>query len=344
MAEIEIIPESIKLIKMTDTQYFSSEFGDYVSNSRLGLVNPEEGGSIENYIEGFKGSTSTSFELGSAVHGIVLQPDEYCIAPINKPSGKLGVFADNVYALEKSIEGITRTEAIEASSLAADYYVGKLSAKRLETAMEACEPYWKDKRDYESTLTPELIDQQVYLSKAMHEKYTKCVEGIESNPLIQSTLYPKGLLSNPDVYNEYAILAEVIVTLDNGEKKKVKLKAKLDNFTVDHECQIMTLNDLKTTGKPVPFFMGGMAKRESGEREWYDGSFQKYHYARQMGMYSWLMSCYLQQEGFKYKLKVNMLVVETIPPFRTKICSVNGKHIKQGLEEFKKLLIIVANG
>jgi hypothetical protein len=39
-----------------------------------------------------------------------------------------------------------------------------------------------------------------------------------------------------------------------------------------------------------------------------------------------------------------MVVVETIPDYKTKIFSVNGKQIKEGLDEFKKLLILVANG
>lgn len=50
----------------------------------------------------------------------------------------------------------------------------------------------------------------------------------------------------------------------------------------------------------------------------------------------------MQSKGINYKSKANMVVVETIPEFRTKIYSVNGKYIKQGLNEFKKLLTLVA--
>ena len=49
----------------------------------------------------------------------------------------------------------------------------------------------------------------------------------------------------------------------------------------------------------------------------------------------------MQNQGFNYKLKANMVVVETIPEFRTKIYPVTGKQIKQGLDEFKKLLTLV---
>ena len=46
---IRILPETIRLVKMTDKEYFSSENKDYISNSKLGLINPDEGGSYEKY-------------------------------------------------------------------------------------------------------------------------------------------------------------------------------------------------------------------------------------------------------------------------------------------------------
>ena len=48
----------------------------------------------------------------------------------------------------------------------------------------------------------------------------------------------------------------------------------------------MTLNDLKTSGKPAKYFMGNFVKFPDGTTVWYDGSFQKYHYYRQMGEYT----------------------------------------------------------
>ena len=61
-------------------------------------------------------------------------------------------------------------------------------------------------------------------------------------------------------------------------------------------------------------------------------------------MYLWLLACYYKHKGIDYIPKANMVVVETIPDYKTKIFPVNGKQIKEGLDEFKKLLILVANG
>ena len=61
-------------------------------------------------------------------------------------------------------------------------------------------------------------------------------------------------------------------------------------------------------------------------------------------MYLWLLSCLFKHKGLDYQLKANMVVVETIPEFKSRVYSVNNKQIKQGLNEFKNLLILVANG
>lgn len=48
IAEIKIIPSTFTLIKISDEEYFSAEYKDYISNSRLSLIDPIEGGSKKN--------------------------------------------------------------------------------------------------------------------------------------------------------------------------------------------------------------------------------------------------------------------------------------------------------
>ena len=337
---IEIIPESIQLIKMTDEEYFSSKYEDYISNSRLGLINPDNDGSTEKYLSGIKSKYSESFELGSAVHAKVLQPDFYEISDIRKPGGKLGLFAEEVLKCRKN--SLSIADSIEEASKKADYYNGSLTSKRLRTAIQKSLSFYLKRN---KILDKEGIET-LYLSDSMNYKYEQCMQGLLSNSKVLDTLYPKGLLQKAEFYNEYAILANIKVIIDDSVTV-LKVKAKLDNFTVDHETQVATLNDLKTTGKPVSFFMGNQieVKDEEGrvvEKKWIDGSFQHYNYYRQMGMYLWLMSCYLKSIGINYTLKANMVVVETVPNFQTKIYPVSKKYINQGLDEFKKLITLVA--
>lgn len=325
MIEIEIIPESLQLIKMTDEEYFSEKYKDYVSNSRLGHLDPDNDGSIEKYLAGFVEKFSESFELGSAIHCSVLQPDEYVISKYNKPTGKLGVFVDNVFKLRN--EGYTIHSAIEKAKVDSDYYANSLSEKRLKTAIKSSLEYYLNRVKKDEYYPGKKI---IYISAPMNEKFNLILESLNKNKRILKKLNPETIIIPAESFNEYAILCEIKVTLD-GEEIIIKVKAKLDNFTINHETKEITLNDLKTTGKYVKYFM-----EETG-------SFYIYKYYRQMGMYLWLLNAYLKHTyNYKYKLATNMLLVETIPNFDTKICKVNGGHINRGLADFKKLITILA--
>lgn len=277
MEEIIIIPDTIQLIKMTDEEYFSDKYKDYISNSKLGLL---ESGSIESYLKGYDQKYSDSFELGSAVHSIVLQPDSYFISKLNKPTGKLGVFVDKVFLLRK--EGFKIQDAIDEASKISDYFSGSLSKTRLKTAFTKSIEYYLQR----IKLIEKIEDKvPLYLSASMKEKAETCIANVLSNKELYKLLFPEGIFTAPEVFNEYAIFCEVDVVI-NGNIIRLKLKGKLDNFTIDHENKVITLNDLKTTGKPAGFFMGNNIKEitEDGEvRRWIDGSFQTYHYYRQMG-------------------------------------------------------------
>lgn len=334
---LEIVPESCYIQKMTDEEYFSLK--DYVSNSKLSLINPDEDGSFEKFEEGFIEEFSESYELGTVIHSMVLQPDSYKISNLTKPNGKLGIFAEKVYKFRK--EGLTIEEAIKNASIESNYYSGKLQGKRLETAIRTSLPFYLSRCKEEEELTKTTL----YLSNSHKDKYISCMLNISSNIEFKNTLFPQGILSSPEVYNEYAIFCTFKVTV--GEYSTfIKFKGKLDNFTIDHEEQKVVLNDLKTTSKPLKYFMGNSVKVSKEDEEtttWYDGSFQKYHYYRQMAIYMMLLQYYCNTINLNtYSFKSNMIVVETIPEFNCQVFPVKNTYIKKGLEEFKNLMIRIA--
>lgn len=343
MAQIRIIPESIQLIKMSDEEYFSPKYKDYVSNSRLGLIDPDEDGSPEKYDLGYEDSEyNESFELGTAIHSKILQPSLYEISDILKPSGKLGLFAVEVFRLRQD-PTYPLWLAVNDASYNANYYAGKLKGARLKTAIKSSLEFYKQRMKFvekENVTT-------LFLSKAMKEKYEACFSNLQNSREILGTLYPLGLLQPAEFYNEYAILCEVEFSdEETGEITIVKIKCKLDNFTINHETLTFTLNDLKTTSKYIDYFMGNFVdtKTVNGEkvREWYSGSFQKYHYYRQLGLYLWLLSAAMKHiHKLDYAPKVNLLVIQTTPEFPYKVFPVEGDYIRAGLAEFKKLLTLV---
>lgn len=54
LENIKITPnlDTLRLENISDDIYFSKKFGGYISNSRLSLINPEQGGSPEKFISG----------------------------------------------------------------------------------------------------------------------------------------------------------------------------------------------------------------------------------------------------------------------------------------------------
>lgn len=54
--EIKLTPliDTLRLEKIDDAIYFSEKYNGYVSNSRLGLLNPRQEGSPEKFFAGFK--------------------------------------------------------------------------------------------------------------------------------------------------------------------------------------------------------------------------------------------------------------------------------------------------
>ena len=83
LADIKITPllDTLRLEKIDDAVYFSEKYSGYVSNSRLGLLNPRQEGTPEKFFAGFKPvGYAPALEMGSAVHELVLQPDLFELA------------------------------------------------------------------------------------------------------------------------------------------------------------------------------------------------------------------------------------------------------------------------
>ena len=347
--KVKIIPSSIQRVQMDDATYFSPAYDDYVSNSKLGLLNPTQGGSPQKFLEGFKkGSTSDAFSLGSAVHQLTLEPEIYELSPIVKPSGKLG----NVYI--KYQEYRKKGEPMEKSIILAcsdiDYYKSEIVntntkgiglPARLKTAIKKVLPYALADKPEKTPDGKTLI----YLTSDLYDKCVGCTNSLKSHKVIQKAL------NWTSSYCEDVILCDIEVSfpkdfndsLSEMLTTTVKVKIKIDNWTIDHDLKLFVLNDLKTTGKPVQYFMG-YKKQELGflgERNeiFIPGSFQVFHYHRQMGMYLYVLNEYVKKEfGEGYKSSANMLVVETIASNQANNYQVIEEHIRSGFAEFSELL------
>ena len=323
LSEIKLTPllDTLQLVKISDAEYFSPKYGECISNSRLGLLNPRQGGSPESFFTGFKDEGFiSSLVIGSAVHELVLQNESFELAPaLGKPTAKMGAMADELYPVW--LKHPIRTSDITEASNKINYYKGKLTTDRIKQVNEQCIPYWKARKKLVSNSNKELI----YLDDKSRDTVYNCVESLTNNPQVQELLHPSGLIDAPISLNENALLLDVQAECPNGKTFIMHLKAKLDNFTIDLESDTVVVNDVKTIGKVVSEI---------------DSNISKYHYSRELAMYLFLLRLYVIKEyGIENPtMKANYLVVSTVPQYYTKVRAMTKKECYAGLHEFRTLL------
>lgn len=319
--------DTLRLEKIDDSIYFSQKYSSYVSNSRLGLLNPKQDGTAEKFFAGFKsGGYSSALELGSAVHELTLQSDLFRLADdFGKPTAKLGAMADALFPA--FLKGpVTITDAIAASNKI-DYYKGKMDANRFNDVVAKCTPYWeaRSRETFDLSENKEVI----YLDAKSRETVLSCVNSLNSNKAVQALLHPEGIFETPISENEQAILLDVEATCPNGKKTILHLKSKIDNYTIDVESSAIVVNDIKTIGKIVSEI---------------DSNIVKYHYSREFAMYIYLLRlCAMKFYNIENpKISANYLVVSTIPSYYSKVRPVSYSELMVGFHEFKVLLKYVA--
>lgn len=64
--DIKLSPvlESVYRSKISDAEYFSSSYSNYISNSRLKYINPDQSGSPSLYNKGIENKVTESLSLG----------------------------------------------------------------------------------------------------------------------------------------------------------------------------------------------------------------------------------------------------------------------------------------
>lgn len=321
--KLEPLLDTLRMEKIDDLIYFTSPvYKNRISNSRLGLLNPNQGGSPEKFFSGFKQAFNPSFALGSAVHEQILQPHLYKLADdTGKPTAKMGGMADELYPIYCERE-ITDEDIIKASDKI-EYYKGKMTPERISEVRTKCSSYWavRYKQELDITDTREVR----YLDYPMLEKAKSCIESLQSNKEAVKLLHPEGLLETPISECEQAILLDVKATMPDGKEVILHLKAKLDNYTIDKESNVITVNDVKTHGNMLNTF---------------DESKVKYHYNREIAFYMYLLGLIAKHEYNmdSPKKRANYLVVSTVPNFYSKVTKVSFQEIREGFFEFQKLL------
>lgn len=340
--DIELIPilASVERIQMEDPEYFAL---DAISNSKLALINPDQDGSPQKFFREQKSSTSTALELGSAVHALLLEKDKNFLSEFEKPGGKVAQIIKTAHGLaNRESNPINYDEALTVSCKVHDYYSTNLSDNRLQTLKEKGASYYE-------FLSEEAKPGMVVLTADQRDKCLKCVGSVKLNQHAFGLLYPT-ITDTVLSFDEDVILMDVIAKfkddLTEEEEVSLKIKGKIDNWSIDLDNNIIIMNDLKTTGKPLQFFPGRWQddKYEENKLFFVEGSFQKYHYNRQLAFYMSMLVAYCNKTyGVRdWDLRINIIAVETIYPFRCQVFRIGDETLRKGMIEYNHLLKRVA--
>ena len=246
--QIKITPllDTLRLENISDEEYFSAKYSNYISNSRLGKLKTE-GAKI--FFEGFKVQEyNPSFQFGSWLHMRVLQPENFdFIEGVYTPTAKAGLMALELYKPDGTIP---TNDEIKAASYKIGYYKDKLTDSRIIELKGKCNDFWRDRCLYEhNNPFKEGDKERIYIDEKSHNLLKCCLESIDKDNNFNKLLHPTGLTEDPYSANEQTILMDVQIEIPGYEPKVYKLKSKLDNFTIDKEENVITVNDLKTTSR-----------------------------------------------------------------------------------------------
>lgn len=327
LSEIKITPllDTLRLQKISDEEYFSEVYKDYISNSRLGLIDPTNEGSPEKFLDGLRANKifSDSLSLGTVVHEQTLQPDLFNFPPsLNRPTAKVGFIADELWKIAKNPLNFTKSE-FETACLTVDYYKGNPSDEKRKEIYPKIQNYFVNLKNFcdnnDSSKISTFLDDNTLV------KAKNCVEALKNNKKVQNLLHPKGLIDDPISECEQAILLDAKVKVPGLDSFIVRLKSKLDNYTIDKESNLITVNDVKTIGRTL---------------DKCDEQIMKYHYYREMYMYCYLLILCAQKfyNMDKFKVRSNFLWVSTLPTCYTKVTPMTQKLFETGKKEFKELL------
>lgn len=259
----------------------------------------------------------------SAVHEQILQPGEFFIPkPLGRPTEKLGDTIDKIKYYRK--QGNSIYNSIVKAAKDCDYYSNCIDNKIKMIIQKGFAYYWKSK---------DLPDNAILLPDKDRETCLACIKSIENNKSINKKLHPTDIFGDPiDSFNEDAFFADFVVVYNN-KAVIIPFKMKIDNWTIDSENKILTLNDLKTSRKMCKYFMNPIF-----------GSWSTFSYYRQFGAYSFVLKEYCKKEfGFNgnWTFDSNVFVVETTGDHNSACFNVPSTEIEKGLKEFEKLMKMI---
>lgn len=298
-----------------------------ISNSGMGNINPEQGGSPKRYKtfvmdkEGGEEDTP-SLANGKLVHLYVEDPEAFVVSDIDRPSDMMAAWVEDVH------ESFVWKEAhLTIDNIALSEVIKKMKGDRYKTLKDEDKIVSKffGSIDYLKHLIRS--NDKICMTTAQKKVVEGCIQSLHSNKLAERLLFDAPEAFGATAVNEQALYWKEKVAL-TGASITLQAKALLDRMTLDPLNKKGTLTDLKTTGKPIANF---------------ENSFEYYRYYRQMGWYRHAMRVEIDRlygEGHSdsWNIDVYIVAVETGPMHETRVYKIGEKYLDKGASEAKDLV------
>jgi len=306
---LTLIKPSLKLLKISDEEYFGDKYKNYISNSSMKKINPLQDGDPYSYKFESDDFTSGFLDIGSIIHLDILENIKAKLIIGDVPTTAKMINLLNEASEIQLKDGSTLVSNSESLALKHGYKNVKVFEKNV----------LKFRRYYQYLLNKE--QNTFFISESSKEILDKCQTSIEAvktylNSIVGEHYYEEAILGEFQYSNDWINPSNP--SLGNSI---LKVKAKLDNFIIDHDNKTIILNDLKTTMSDVDEFM--------------ETSFDKFHYSRQFSFYLYLLDNLINKHD--YKLQANVIVISKKNGNHI-IYPIQQDHIEEGYYEFDSCL------
>lgn len=313
-------------MKNEDESYFSKAA---INNSCLSYIDPMSGGSpryFKKYLDGLLDSKDNdSFQLGTLIHKVLLEPDSIDITPSNVPGPKVKEIIDVLFnRVRERHEGLMphiELKDIEEGEwgivIPDDYYSNRTLSSRIDSILKTAEPYW--------IALCQSQDKHIVDSMTYHQ-IMGCVDSIRMHPFASELIEGDGFNGSYDeAHNEVEIYFTEKWDLElENESLSLDFKAKVDRILFNHEEKTYSIVDLKTTRSPIGMFQD---------------TFEKYDYDRQLAFYQWAVSKAYPDYSPK---SMYIVAVQTNKEYPCEIFSIDESYLDLGWSKASELISRIA--
>jgi hypothetical protein len=375
---------------MKQHNYYSRGTRDniIISNSSMSAINPEEGGDPLSFLEFFdenkEEKDTKSLNNGKVIHAYIEDKESFAIDELEALEKQMQQWADEIlriinnneisscevpmieeegvstpvvsFSLNETVNKLNfilpEDKSINSDELRNIIFQARAnknllgSIKKPYTLMDK---FIKSKDIIAYIMFVINSNGKFILKQSDKEIVSKAIDSLENNEFVKNKIFePK---EGFKMFKEIGILFKFETKVPFTEEKiTLKGKVLIDNLQINFNDNIVLINDLKTTSKPLCKFTSIRSRNHIGSLEYY-------RYYRQLAWYKFgvnniihnFKSCVaIDSDGNKIdipfdtlknpKIYTDIIGVETVNRFRSGIVPVNDKWIQKGEKEIDDIV------